>query len=62
MKFETLDRGQSETRRRYRITTREYIYEVTGPKSEEIISAHWHPLAKQQVRRSSLAHWRCGPG
>jgi len=46
MKFETLDRGQSERRGRYRIRTREYIYEVTGPKSQPIISAHWHPLAR----------------
>jgi hypothetical protein len=46
MKFETLDRGQSERRKRYRITTREYIYEITGPKSQQDISAHWHPLAR----------------
>ena|SRR5215217_5895232 len=58
MKFETLDRGQSEKRWRYRITTREYIYEVTGPKSEQVISAHWHPLA----RNSKFAdpHWHIG--
>lgn len=58
MKFETLDRGQSERRGRYRIRTREYIYEVTGPKSQPIISAHWHPLARNS--RFADPHWHVG--
>jgi hypothetical protein len=58
MKFETLDRGQSEGRGRYRITTREYIYAVTGPRSEQIISAHWHPLARNS--RFADPHWHIG--
>ena len=58
MKFETVDRGQSEGRKRYRITTREYIYEVTGPKSQSIISAHWHPLAMNS--RFHDPHWHIG--
>ena len=58
MKFETLDRGQSERRKRYRITTREYIYEVTGPKSQPIVSAHWHPLARDS--RFLDPHWHIG--
>jgi hypothetical protein len=58
MKFETLDRGQSERRTRYRITTREYIYEVTGPKSQPIVSAHWHPLARNS--RFADPHWHIG--
>jgi hypothetical protein len=58
MKFETLDRGQSEGRRRYRISTREYIYEVMEPGSRQIISAHWHPLARNS--RYTDPHWHVG--
>jgi len=42
MKFEIEDRGQSEGRGRYRITTREYIYEVTGA---QVSTDHQRPLA-----------------
>jgi hypothetical protein len=58
MKFETLDRGRSEEGGRYRISTREYIYEVTGPGSRQIISAHWHPLARNS--RFAKPHWHIG--
>jgi len=44
MRFEIQDRGQSEGRERYRVSTREYIYSVTK-RSRKIWEAHWHPLA-----------------
>jgi hypothetical protein len=58
MKFETVDRGQSKGRDRYRISTQEYIYEVTGPKRQPLISAHWHPLARNSTFVDP--HWHIG--
>ena len=56
MQFETLDLGQSQKRRRFRVTTREYIYEVSA-EGKEVISAHWHPDSSSPYTEP---HWHIG--
>jgi len=56
MQFKTLDLGKPKKRHRFRVTTREYIYEVSA-RGKEVISAHWHPNSSSPYKEP---HWHIG--
>jgi hypothetical protein len=56
MQFETLDLGQSQGRRRFKVSTRQYIYSVNR-RGKEVIAAHWHPASSSPY---TFPHWHIG--
>lgn len=57
MHFETLDRGASRARERFKVSTRGYMYSVLSPAHEELLAAHWHPNGSSPFREP---HWHVG--
>lgn len=57
MQFECQDTGESRRDQRYRVSTRGYMYGISGAAGE-IFSAHWHP--NSQVSSFKAPHYHLG--